>query len=705
MDSLHNFFTTNTPNLKETQFETEFNNKKSNNKDLSDLAKLETNNKNIKNAYKCLEQIILNDNADCCMAFFIFLKIKKSQNLLNEDNVNFIVNHLVQCKKINDIPETGACIKILNRAIILFHNNKMKTTELLEYDRLGGKIICIELPGNFSFVDDYLAGSAIVKQRHICILKSLGFNTIINLMESNHSTEFIEQCKLANIEVMHFPIPDRTPPNFSTLNSILDLISNKKSQEQNFDENNKKSRVLVHCLGGIGRTAVILSAYLIKTLKISPSEAITILDKQRKIILSNSQNIFVKKYYGICNTPKNMMKLKKVNLPGLIMLIGSPCSGKTTFSLELITNYEDILHINQDELGRKECEALFSTKAKNNNIILDRCNVTKKERKEWIDSYKQLANSKIWAIYFDVGVELCKQRVVERTNHPTLGGTGALKIIEDIYGKLEKPELSEGFDEILTITNNDTLMAAKNKFGYGFVIDCNSVMKFPRTKHLANLGSMTKDDLLFNQKDLESFLSMDLVIEEKIDGANLGIFYDYESCKIMAQNRSHFVCSTYHAQFKLLDKWISDHSSELLELFDKGNFIIFGEWVYMKHSIHYTKLPDYFIAYDIYDRINEIFLSRSEVLKLLGSTSINIIRTIYMGKVASIDKLKSLVTTQSEYYDGPVEGIYVRAFDDNIVKFRGKIVRSDFICGDMDGNVDHWTKGHHTVNQLIKKYN
>lgn len=691
MESLFTIFNTNVQNLKESNFDTEFESKKLNNGQLLELAKLEANNRNIKNAYKCLEQIIKNDQASSCMALFIFLRIKKSQNLLTEDNVDLIINYLISCDQISDIIETHACVKILNKSIFTFPHNKMKTIKLVEYNKQAQKIMLTELPTNFSWVNETLAGSGIVKQRHIPILKSLGFTKIITLIESNHPKEFIDACKEVGIDVVHFSTIDRHPTTFENLNQILQIIRDGKV-------------TLVHCLGGCGRAAHILAAYLIKTLKISPSEAITMLDKQRKIILTNSQNVFIKKFYGLCNAPKNAMKLKKVSLPGLIMLIGPPCSGKTTFSLELITNYDEILHLCQDELGRQECSNLFSSKAKSRNIILDRCAVTKRERKEWLDSYKQLTDAKIWAVYFDVGVELCKQRVGERTNHPTLGGAGAIKIIEDIYGKLEEPVLSEGFDEIIRITNNDTIVLAKNKFGYGFTVSCDSVMKFPRTRHLANMGSMTKDDLLFNQQELNEFLSMELTIEEKIDGANLGIFYDYESCKIMAQNRSHFVCSSYHPQFKLLDKWIHNHMTELLQIFDVGNYLIFGEWVYFKHSIKYTKLPDYFVAYDIYDRTNEVFLSRTEVLRLLEPTSIKVIRTIYTGR-ATLDKLKTLVNTDSIYYDGPVEGVYVRGFVDGKVKFRGKIVRSDFICGDVDGNVNHWTKGIYTQNQLVNAYN
>jgi hypothetical protein len=53
-------------------------------------------------------------------------------------------------------------------------------------------------------------------------------------------------------------------------------------------------------------------------------------------------------------------------------------------------------------------------------------------------------------------------------------------------------------------------------------------------------------------------------------------------------------------QFKSIESWAAS-KPQLWELLSK-DVILFGEWMYAKHSIHYTRLPDYFIAFDIYDR-------------------------------------------------------------------------------------------------------
>ena len=192
-------------------------------------------------------------------------------------------------------------------------------------------------------------------------------------------------------------------------------------------------------------------------------------------------------------------------------------------------------------------------------------------------------------------------------------------------------------------------------------------------------------------------LSNNVIVEEKVDGANMGLSLG-ENGMIRAQNRSHFVDSTYHEQFKLLGKWINKHSEELTNIFSLGDYIIYGEWLYMQHSINYIKLPDYFLIYDIYDKTTNSFLARHIVTEMLKDTTLKQVPIIFEGEI-TIDKLKTMVQSQSKFYDGPVEGIYVRAICDDFVKYRGKIVRHNFISGN-----DHWTKGKYVINTIIDQY-
>jgi len=655
-------------------------------------------------------QLMDKKNENYIMGCYVYLTIKKYHGLYVETLLATIIENMLLIKKLNYFDDLDKLLLLVNKKLIDTHKTEKKLN-IISYNYDKNIIEYVPMPRNFSFVDGKLAGSGILKEKHITALKLMGFENVINLMEVSYDDKVIKSFNNANIKVHHFPIDDRQATVFETVNNILDIVS-------------KSKRNIIHCLGGVGRTNMLLSCYCIKYLNYSPLEASTILSTKRKVLMTTPQIMFIKKYYGLVNSEFTDSSAKKANLPTLIMLIGAPCSGKTTLSLEFVKKYPtQIIHINQDELGKKTCEEVFLAKSKGSNtIILDRCNATKKERSDWIKS----ANDKnIVAIYFDIGLEECIKRVSKRKNHPTLSGEGGSKIIQDVYKKLEKPDKTEGFKNIYEVKSDEDLTLIKKTFNLSNntnkntitndnddnhsndnddikedestnknIIEYDHIIKFPRTKHIINLGAMTRDDLLYTSSEQKDFLNMELLIEEKIDGANLGIFLDKSTMKLMVQNRSHFVNSAYHEQFKLLDKWITSHSAELFEILQDNEYILYGEWIFFKHSIHYTNIPDYFMLFDIYDRITKQFLSREIVSNIIKETTLQQVPVIARGKF-TIDELKKLAVGKSIFYDGPVEGIYVRAVKDGITKYRGKIVRSNFIAGD-----DHWTKNKYTMNVL-----
>ncbi len=98
-------------------------------------------------------------------------------------------------------------------------------------------------------------------------------------------------------------------------------------------------------------------------------------------------------------------------------------------------------------------------------------------------------------------------------------------------------------------------------------------------------------------------------MEEKVDGANLGISID-DNYSFRFQNRAHFVSSASHAQFRQLDAWAAAHTADLLHVLTSPALVLFGEWCYARHSLHYTDLPDLLLVFDIYDRTTDTFYSR-----------------------------------------------------------------------------------------------
>lgn len=217
--------------------------------------------------------------------------------------------------------------------------------------------------------------------------------------------------------------------------------------------------------------------------------------------------------------------------------------------------------------------------------------------------------------------------------------------------------------------------------------------KFPSTKHIAlpDYESVRKDKVMSDQ-DIAEMLRHEIVIEEKIDGANLGISFD-DNGDICLQNRGNWLLPPWKGQWEKLKNWVDKRQDALFDIIS-DRYILFGEWCYAKHSIYYNKLPDYFIAFDLYDKENERFLSVECRNAMCNGMEIAVIHQCARGKYT----LKELFSffRQSYYGDNMCEGIYVRWDEGEWLKERAKLVRSDF----KQSIEDHWSKKTMQINGL-----
>ena len=257
---------------------------------------------------------------------------------------------------------------------------------------------------------------------------------------------------------------------------------------------------------------------------------------------------------------------------------------------------------------------------------------------------------------------------------------------------MEPPTISEGFREIKYFHSFKDV----NNFLDSVGCDISSlteenhdhIVKFVRTQHLINTGSASRDDLVY--KDISGFINVPIYVEEKVDGSNMGIsIRDY---KIMVQNRNHYITSSYHSQYKYLDVWIDQHMQELWQILEDESKILYGEWCYATHSIHYTSLPDTFIVFDLFDRTTGKFYSRSKLEETIQGTTLKIIPIIKYGIFSNINEIKNLVTTKSSYYDGQVEVVYLRKCNSDWLEYRAKIVRDNFVCGNEQWQTNNFKK-------------
>jgi len=229
-------------------------------------------------------------------------------------------------------------------------------------------------------------------------------------------------------------------------------------------------------------------------------------------------------------------------------------------------------------------------------------------------------------------------------------------------------------------------------------------VKYPRTPHL--FGSRgTTDDKHLGERESVSFLADEsLIVEEKIDGTNVGIHF--AGGELMLQCRGHQITEGMHPQYDLFKQWTMVKRGTLEDILG-GRFIMYGEWMVARHSIHYRKLPHFFFEFDIYDKESQSFLTLEKRTEMLDGSGIETVPILHRGTLKKGD-LESLIGASafgSEFAnpltgrtDDRMEGLYFRTENETGVTGRAKFVRPEFV-GKIKQST-HWQQQEMTLNEL-----
>lgn len=145
--------------------------------------------------------------------------------------------------------------------------------------------------------------------------------------------------------------------------------------------------------------------------------------------------------------------------PLLIMLVGIPGSGKSTLARALSSsniNYTpDIAErrvkwkvCNQDALGSRKNVLIHARRAleQKDSVIIDRCNIDRKQRKHWISLAEQHNVQALCVIVSDcLDVDKCAERAYQRGDDGVHDADTDWKRVCNICrSEFERPDLSEG---------------------------------------------------------------------------------------------------------------------------------------------------------------------------------------------------------------------------------------------------------------------
>lgn len=241
-----------------------------------------------------------------------------------------------------------------------------------------------------------------------------------------------------------------------------------------------------------------------------------------------------------------------------------------------------------------------------------------------------------------------------------------------------------------------------------------SIAKYPRTPHVEGSRLQPGDDDL-TQVPLQALAGAHVVVEEKLDGANAGLSFDTGGA-LLLQSRGHYLTGGQRERhFALFKSWAQVHRAALHARLG-ARYVVYGEWLFAKHTIFYDALPHYFLEFDVLDRDRGVFLSTDARRRLLEGLPLCSVPVLAEGAIAGLDALRALVqyslyktpdwcarlaaVARAQGYDsaraahetdptGLAEGLYLKIERDGAVQRRLKFIRASFATTVLETG-DHW---------------
>jgi hypothetical protein len=261
----------------------------------------------------------------------------------------------------------------------------------------------------------------------------------------------------------------------------------------------------------------------------------------------------------------------------------------------------------------------------------------------------------------------------------------------------------------------------------GTITAMDTIRKYPRTRHVEGSG-LQKGDHDLETVPFADVAGKHLVIEEKLDGANVGISFDAYTGDLLLQCRGHYLTGggATEAQFNLLKPWARTHQMWLQSTLGT-RYILYGEWLYAKHTVFYDALPHYLMEFDILDTATGDFLSTDRRHDMLAGGPVVSVPVVHTAAVTTPKALNALVRpslyktpqwrerlraaaekvgsdpeqVEKRETDGSdnSEGLYIKWEEDGVVRGRYKWVRRDFLNAILDSGT-HWRERPIVANRL-----
>jgi len=200
--------------------------------------------------------------------------------------------------------------------------------------------------------------------------------------------------------------------------------------------------------------------------------------------------------------------------------------------------------------------------------------------------------------------------------------------------------------------------------------------KYPKIPYLVAPAHVQADDGLLSEDERRGLVAATVVVEEKLDGANVSLWFD--GATLQVATRGGLNAMDRGGLLGRLRAWALERRDYLYTALDE-RLVLYGEWLLRRHRIHYSRLPSALIGLDVLNAATSTFLDVPGRDRVLAAACLCPPPVLFDGVLHDLATAENLLG-RSRFADEMAEGIVVRPVPPLTGLPRiAKLVRRDFV--------------------------
>lgn len=165
------------------------------------------------------------------------------------------------------------------------------------------------------------------------------------------------------------------------------------------------------------------------------------------------------------------------------------------------------------------------------------------------------------------------------------------------------------------------------------------------------------DDVALSPRETDALLGRPVVVEEKLDGANVVVWMDAGVPRVATRGGAG--AADRAGILGPVRAWLMERADALRDALGEHH-AVYAEWLLRRHAVPYTRLPAPLVGFDVLDRRTAEFEPMTERDRILETAGLPVVPCLFSGRLGSVADLRSL-HGRSRFGDNRAEGLVLRA--------------------------------------------